>query len=445
MGVILCGLAVVSLFLTIRRSLGDGLGLLLLVGCVYGIVRCNVFDGYTHFLFDAAVLGSYAGIAPRLVKSETLAGSTLWGWVLGLACVPGVLILLSPFLDAQPLLIQLLGLRAAIYFVPLCLVGATLDAKELERLAQWAVFVTLLVSGFALAEFVWGVERFYPVNEVSELIYRSNDVGEMGALRLPATFISSHAYGGTMVGLIPLLVFLVERGRWKVLAFLALGLCALGAFASAARSPVLGLLVVSASLALRGFRNPASRAVIVAAGAVLLVIVPRVERLQRFETLSDLDYTTGRVVGSVNVGFFETIAAYPLGRGLASAVGTSIPYFLADQARPQVGMENEYARIAVEQGLLGLAVWVAFTFYVLGQNPLRLKRFGDATGVAIWAVCAFGWTQALIGTGLLTSIPGTAILMLYMGITGVQRPRAHESERAMVGLSVRASTAKKPA
>ena len=434
MGLILCGLAFVSVLLMTRRSLGNGLGLLLLIGCLYGILRCNIFDGYSHFLFDAAVLAAYVGAAPKLFASEALARSRLGAWVLGLACVPGLLILLSPFLDAQPVLIQLIGLRAAIYFVPLCLLGAMLDKEELERLAKWGVLMVIIASGFALAEFIWGVERFYPVNEVSELIYRSKDVGEAGELRLPATFVTSHAYGGTMVSLIPLMVFLIERGRWKVAAITAIALCALGAFASAARSPVLGLLVLVCGMSLRGFRNPASRAVLVAATAVLLLIVPRVDRLQRFETLSDVDYATARVAGSVNVGFLETIADYPLGRGLASAVGTSIPFFLSDQARPQVGMENEFARIAVEQGLLGLSVWVAFTIYVLAQNPLRLKRFGDATGVAMWAVCAFGWLQAFIGTGLLTSIPGTALLMLYMGILAIQRTRV-EDRAGQVGMT----------
>jgi hypothetical protein len=421
MGLILCGLAFASVLSVTRRSLGDGLGLLLVIGSVYGIVKCNVFDGYIHFLFDAAVLGAYIAAAPRLIAPGTLAVSQLRTWVVGLACLPVLLILLSPFLDAQPLVVQFLGLRAAIYFVPICLLGAALDGPGLERLSKWAVVVVVIVSGFALGEFIFGVQPFYPVNEVSELIYRSSDVGEARDLRLPATFISSHAYGGTVVALIPLLIFLIERHRWKVVAIGSITLCALGAFASAARSPVLGLFVLVSSLTIRGFRKPAVRIPLVAAAAVLLLVVPHVERFQRFETLSDVDYTTARVAGSVNVGFLETIAEYPLGRGLASAVGTSIPYFLADEARPQVGMENEYARIAVEQGLLGLCAWVAFTVYVLAQNPLRLTRFGEVAGIAMWMVCAFGWLQAFIGTGLLTSIPGTALLMLYMGMLASHR------------------------
>jgi hypothetical protein len=423
MGLLLCCLAFASVLLTMRRSFGDGLGLVLLIGSVYGILRCNIFDGYIHFLFDAAVLGAYIAAAPRVLASRTVVDSKLGAWMVGLACVPGLLILLSPFLDTQPVLIQLIGLRAAFYFVPLCLLGAVLGSNELERVAKWSVAVVVIASGFALSEYIWGVERFYPLNDVSELIYRSNDAGESGALRLPATFTSAHAYGGTMVGLIPMLLFLVEYRSWKVVAIGCIGLSALGAFASGARSPVIGLVVLVLSLALRGFRNAASRAVMVVAALVLLVIVPRFERLQRFETLSDLEYTTARVRGSVNVGFLETISEHPLGRGLASAVGTSIPFFLLDQARPQVGMENEYARIAVEQGLLGLLAWVAFTAYVLAQNPLRLRRFGEATGLAMWAVCVFGWVQAFIGTGLLTSIPGTALLMLYMGLVAVQRAR----------------------
>jgi hypothetical protein len=423
MGLILCALAFGSVAFVIRRSLGDGLGLLLAIGSVYGIARSNVFDGYTHFLFDSAVLGAYLGTGKRLFAAPDTARRRLRAWVLALSLLPLFLILLSPLMETQPLLIQLLGLRPAAFYLPLVLVGAEIATEDMGRLARWVVLIVLIVSAFAFAEYILGVERFFPMNEASAIIFRSQDVGEAGEFRIPATFNSAHAYGGTMVALIPLLIYVLERsGRWRAVALPAIVLAAFGVFASAARSSVLGLAVVILALAMRGFRSRSLRVGLVGVSCALLVVVPRVSRLQRFETLSDVSNTTTRVELSVNVGFVDTIVEYPLGRGLGSANGTSIPYFLADQARPQIGMESEYARIAVEEGLLGLCLWAAFILYVLGQNPLRLGRHGSSVGLAIWVVCAFMWLQGFIGFGMLASVPGTAILLIYMGMLAVEHP-----------------------
>jgi hypothetical protein len=434
MGLILCFLGFGSVAFLIRRSLGDGLGLLLAIGSVYGIARANVFDGYTHFLFDSSVLGAYLGAGYRLFAAPDMARRRLRAWVFALSLLPLFLILLSPFLDAQPLLVQLIGLRPAVFFVPLVLLGAALGPGEMERLARWAVLVVFIASAFAIGEYILGVERFFPMNEASNIIYLSQDVGEAKDFRIPATFSSAHAYGATMVGLVPLLAYLLERpGRWRIPVLLAMAFAAIGVFASAARSPVLALAAVTAALAVRRFRSRGVQLGLVAASCALLVAVPRVTRFQRFETLSDLSYATARVEGSVNAEFLDTIVDYPFGRGLGSALGTSIPYFLADQARPQIGMENEYVRISVEEGLLGLCVWAAFALYVLGQNPFRLVRSGFAVGLAIWIVCAFTWLQGFVGTGMLASVPGTAIVLIYMGMLAVQRTTGEPAAEAFGG------------
>ncbi len=282
-------------------------------------------------------------------------------WLLTLGVLPVLLILVSPFLDAQPVLVQLLGLRPALFFLPLLLLGASATARDWTRLATWAAFVAIGSAVIAGAEYYLGVDQFFPRNDASRIIYLSQDVGASGDFRIPATFSSAHAYGGTMVGLLPLLVLLVETGSWRrKLGIVALAAAVLGVFACAARLPVIGLGVLVVAIGLRGLKRPGVRAAVVLAGLVVGVIVPRESRFQRFETLSDADYVETRAAGSVNVGLLETVAEYPLGRGLGSAFGTSIPYFLADVAKPQVGMENEYARIAVEQGLVGVLLWMSF-------------------------------------------------------------------------------------
>ena len=85
-----------------------------------------------------------------------------------------------------------------------------------------------------------------------------------------------------------------------------------------------------------------------------------------------------RVGGSVNEGFFDAVSQYPLGNGLAGG-GTSVPYFLQDrmEALPH-GPENEYARIASEQGVIGLLLWLGFVGWFLTRLPTDYTVFAQA-------------------------------------------------------------------
>ena len=223
---------------------------------------------------------------------------------------------------------QLLGLRPALFFLPFL----PLEARPPSVARQLADGLRQSARHCGRdAEYVIGVEPFFPVNEASRIIYLSRDIGESNAIRIPSTFSSAHAYGGTMVGLVPLLVLLLESRNFRERALGAIALCcaALGVFACGARLPFIGLLVVAATIVIRGVRRNDIRVAAVAIGAVLALTVSRDERLQRFETLSDSAYVGSRFEGSVNENLLEILAEHPVGRGLGSAVGTSIPYFLS--------------------------------------------------------------------------------------------------------------------
>jgi O-antigen ligase len=82
--------------------------------------------------------------------------------------------------------------------------------------------------------------------------------------------------------------------------------------------------------------------------------------------------------------------------------------------RNSVAMENEYARIVLEQGIPGLCAWVLFLAWVFTRNQpayrswalsRRLMRAGGAAAFA----------SGMLGIGLLTSIPSTALLLLTAG------------------------------
>ena len=90
-------------------------------------------------------------------------------------------------------------------------------------------------------------------------------------------------------------------------------------------------------------------------------------------------------------------------------------------------MENEYARIVLEQGLPGLALWVAFILWALSRRSLLKsdpwflgRRLGKVASAAYFCM-------GLIGVGLLTSIPHTCIFLLLTG--WIAAPQEVEGEQ----------------
>ena len=117
--------AILGVFILTLRSLGLGLIGVFAVGFVNGVVRANFLSVHTTFMFDAAILGLYVGF--------------LAGWPRDVAAViqarraSG-----SPFLSrGRPLLtlmpvndylVQLVALRATVWFLPVLLIASRLRA-----------------------------------------------------------------------------------------------------------------------------------------------------------------------------------------------------------------------------------------------------------------------------------------------------------------------------
>ena len=152
-------------------------------------------------------------------------------------------------------------------------------------------------------------------------------------------------------------------------------------------------------------------------------------RFQRFKSLQDKDYVADRIAGSVNRGFWEIVGEYPMGNGLGGG-GTSIPYFLEGQVRNPIGMENEYARILAEQGIIGLLLWLGFLGWFFQRVGVAFSKGAWAIPRRLlWCYVAIGFGTAWIGTGLLTSIPATVMLMMGAGYA-VTPPEPLQSNNA---------------
>ncbi len=426
-GFALTVLALAGTWLATRRGTGHGLGVMMLFGYLYGMLRARFPDGLSHFIFDGAVLGLYLAVLTGRRKRAGRVGRdglALRMWVKVLMVWPLFTMVLSPLFDSQHFFIQLVGLRVAILLLPLLSIGASLDEQELDRFGEWLLWLNVMAFAFALAELAVGVELFFPRNASSIIIYMSQDVGEDRQPRIPATFNSAHAFAGTLLLSLPLLV-----RRWqrrpdsRVLTAGVLVSSVLCLFISAARSPVAQLVVIVGLLMLCTRFSLKMLGTVTGVGLVVGLIVMQNPRFQRFATLQDTEYVTERVGWSVNASLLHVVTNYPLGNGLGSAAGTSIPFFLADLARPQIGLENEFARIALEQGLIGLVMWLVFVAWLLSRMPPRRRGASLVADRMMWVTTGVMWMTAFIGTGLLSSIPGSALLLLWMGaVVGMRRP-----------------------
>jgi hypothetical protein len=429
LSLILCAIACAVGFLAARKSLVHGLGAVIAIGYFYGILRANLLQPASHFIFDAGLLGLYAALLTRPVTpADHRRSQYVKTWAVVLTLWP-LLLLAVPLQDP---FVQLVGFRGHVFLLPFLVLGARLSSDEWYTLALYFGALNLVVLAFAIVEFFVGVEPFYPVSSVTQLIYMSRDVAEYTAFRIPSIFSSAHAYGGTMVTSIPLLLGAWQQRRHvridTVLLIGGLAAAVLGVFFAAARihAVVLFLLMLVAvpSFAARvGSLRAVGLIVIIAAAGWL---VSREVRLQRFTTLQDTELVQERIGGSVNATFFDVVGMYPFGNGLGGG-GTSLPYFLQDRmTREPVLVENHYAYVLLEQGLPGLVLWVLFLLWVLvpkgtrGNSKWRVALLCNRMLVA--SFLAIG----LIGTGLFVSIPQSAMMMLAMGWLAArdQLPRA---------------------
>ncbi len=429
-GLVSCIVALIACFIAGRSSATTGLGVLMTIGYAYGITRANIPQPAMHFLFDSGVAGLYFALLTRpLTPAQSSRLRKLQPWLAVLAGWP-ILLFLFP---VQDLLIQLVGLRGQIFFLPFLAVGALLEWEDYYVLAHWFAVLNLLALGFAVAEYFIGIEWFMPRNPNTSIIYMTNMVGFRETYRIPSIFTSSASYSATMVGTTPLLLgaWSQRRGTWRdyYLFSVAIVGSALGVFLGASRTQASILFLMLAATLLVG---QLSLKVLFRAGLVIACVATLVAnnpRLQRFTELQNTDAVASRVRGSVNESFLLAVVDYPMGNGLGGG-GTSVPYFLQDRLTNPVFIENEYGLIVLEEGIPGLIIWIAFLVWAVTSRLPKGKgtRYLGLALARAYAGVLFG--TAMLGTGILTSIPMTPLLFVYLGWMSTARASAAASEKA---------------
>jgi hypothetical protein len=394
------------------------------IGYIYGILRGNLQEEASHFIYDAGAIGLYLALMRPLSPWAKSRLRPLMPWFLCLIGWP-VLMLLVP---AQDLLVELVGLRGNIFFLPFLLIGAMMGNREYRQLARAMAILNAVVLLFALGEVAFGVEHFYAVSDpVNVTIFRSNDVvyGGESHYRIPATFVSSAAYASNMVASLPLLIGgLVEESResrWRYALAGAIGIAALSVFLSGSRSAVVPLLILAAfgGVAMRSRNLP--RGVWLGLALAVAVIVSFTPRMQRFVTLEDTDYVVRRIHGSINLNFLSLAFDYPMGNGLGGG-GTSLPYFLQERVKEPIVLENEYARLLAELGIPGLALWIGFIIW-LAMRPAGRRSSPWYKGRSLARLfCLFSFATAPLGLGMLDATPSTAMLLMFAGWFAAPEP-----------------------
>jgi len=401
----------------------SGLIATLAVGYVFGITKANLPETASYFIFDCAVLGFYAGQLFRpLTQAMKWRVEGLQLWMELLIFWPLVVF----FFPAQDMMVRLVGLRTSIFFLPFLLIGARLRPEERYKLALGLAVLNLVALGFAGAEFFWGVPLFFPRNIVTRIIYISKDVVGHTAYRIPACFANAHAFGNAITATVPLLAgALIQKRKqqWEIYLLVA-GLIAavLGVLLSAARLSfvVIAVMVVILTFSIKSRISYAFGWLVIM--AAIAMFASGEARLQRFMDLKNADVVTERVGWSVNMNLVELATTYPLGNGLGGG-GSNIPSFLQDRIQEPIGMENEYARIMLEQGIFGLLLWIGFIawLFVRGKGEpddpwLQGRRLA-------WWSCMLAFGTGLIGVGLFVSVPATCLLLINAGWVGSRHPK----------------------
>jgi len=416
-GALLCLLAFLTCFGSGVANWRIGLCVLMGWGYFFGILKANFVQSLGHFIFDAATVGFYACLIVRQPSQfEKMKWATIYPWVVALIVWP----LFMAVVPLQHYLVQLVGLRGNVFWIPMLLVGSMLDATGRLFLAYAFAMLNCVAFGFSLAEYFLGVELFVPDNEVTQIVHLSSDIAG-GHKRIPSTFTNAHSYAGTMVATVPwILGGILDKAKIKLPSFfgtpfLIAGLIAavLGVFIAGPRSPVLILGMLVVFYVFRGGLNLGFLALVALVGGVVAYYVAQDERMQRFTELQDIEVIQWRLGISVNMNFFEVMANYPMGNGMGAG-GTSLPYFIQGYLANEVILENEYARIMLEQGLPGLFIMLSFIFWFVTRK-VNKSREAQSTKKLLWFHVIITFMFGVIGIGMMTSVPTSAMFLMAIG------------------------------
>ena len=342
------------------------------------------------FFMDPAVRGAWTAATAR----ARLALYALLTWAVVMS-IPSALI------DWR---LPLLGLRIDFLYLPLVVVGYVIarDRRELARWAVWLAVVTALASSIGLIQATIGPQFLRPSIATPglvnlELIRYTVDATEVfrptGTFVEPGRFLSMALVGLT----ISLGALFLVRGRRRVVVALCLLSNLAAVWTSGGRTGVLwgGFMVIVAAVApaVAERRPTVSRAIAVAVALAVAIgglslVAPSLisSRAEFYSTTLDPNATSSEWGFRWENYTRDTFRGIAIGGLLGTGTGQESlgkQYIYGGASNSPFGLylvEAGYGSVAVEWGLVGLALWLWWSIaWLMGLVASTRATLGTAS------------------------------------------------------------------
>lgn len=448
-----------SLWLATTRRTPLALALLMIyLGAFDGYLKLSIGSSLVTLIRDVLLLAIVVGLLVRAqADGQRLTAPPLSGWVGGFV----VLVLVQLFNPNNGTLVHSLGgVRQHLEFVPLFFLTFAF-VRTTRRLRIFVILLLLVAAANGLANWLqfqltpqqlaaWGpgyAERVLAQGQFSES--GRNFFDAVGNNYVRPFGLGSEVGAGGLVGAFAVggvLALASLSPRLRYLPFAAV--MAVGAVTaivtSQGRAVVVGGVVIALAY---GILNATSRGRLagllgLAAGGLITVLVAQSiiggsgSSAFRYEGLgvSSIVQTTDDARGDSLASIPSTMAAYPLGAGLAVA-GPASGAPGGTELTGVVDAETQFSFMTLETGVLGTLLLTAFTIILLGLGLLRCRNEPDREArtllAAIIAPIA-GMLALYVPSALTATTPGGPYLWAVGGIVAywlVARPAARRRER----------------
>jgi hypothetical protein len=363
----------------------------------------------------------------------------IWPWLIPIAAY----VVLTAFgaLVAESLTLGWHGFKEAAWnmFVGLT-AGMTLsDERSRRRLLRGVLVLAGLVGGYGVLRWITGPAsaELAVASKPGRNFFVGDHIGLFGS------FSGRDALARWSAFSIPVCIAFATllRGRWRWVAMASALVCAVALFGSEVRSGAVAMVVASVFVLVLQQMAKAKRGLALGTtlGAILLAVGTGVAaygvtiaddpgRADRFSNIFALEEDVA--FGTRQSRWPEAIAIvdeHPFGLGLGTAGR-------AQAANPYVtpgtqNLDSSYLQVALEQGLPGLAIFLAGVVFLLGGITLRglvtrdperaAAAIGAAGTIVAWVIMMY--TSYAIG-GLVAVLVWSIVGVAVAGFTTVPQP-----------------------
>jgi len=304
----------------------------------------------------------------------------------------------------------ILGMKVYFFYIPLMFIGYSLIESEIDlrKFFTFNAIIILIVTCLGIAQSILGPKFLNPAvlqEDIRELgsLYRVSPISGLSAYRPTSVFVSAGRFSNFLVvcwlvalGFAGYLLLRSRRGR--NLAFICMGVIAIGSLMSASRGVFMwnmGNATVVAAAFLWGapWRQGEARRILriiqrslLVVGLALLVMMTYfpdkvASRLAIYnETLSPDSPTSELAFRARDYplkNFLMTFEheRWPFGYGIGTAsLGVQYVVRIMHAAPMRIGVENGYGQLILELGILGLILWIFLSISISVSAWRVVKR-----------------------------------------------------------------------